>query len=253
MWNLLRRGAAHPAPQLPRLQMERPDVVYAIGDVHGCLDELKRLEQRIVTDAQSRTGTKLIVMLGDYIDRGPKSAQTLAWLLRPAPTGFSRICLRGNHEAMFLDALARPDHSDNWFNWGGKETLESYGANPASFEHARGKTRSQILQSVVPEQHWSFLANLPVMLDLSGLLFVHAGIRPGVQLDQQTDEDLTWIREPFLSEPHGLQTLVVHGHTPSLEPAIHPHRIGIDTRAYASGVLTSLRISADGDIALITS
>lgn len=254
MWNLFRRDAAKSAARAPRLQLEQaPELVYAIGDVHGCLDDLSRLEGRIVADAAATTGRKLIVMLGDYIDRGPKSAQTLDWLLRRPPPGFERVCLRGNHETLFRDAIVRPDHCKDWLAWGGLETLASYGLNPDDFTRANGRVRGQMLQSVIPTEHLTFLDELPILLDMPGFLLVHAGIRPGVPIEDQSDQDLIWIREPFLSEDHGLPKIVVHGHTPGTAPSVHPHRIGIDTLAYGGGVLTALRIPRHGEPAFLTS
>lgn len=254
MWNLFRRDAETSSAQAPRVRLEQaPELVYAIGDVHGCLDDLKRLEERIVADAMTTHGQKLIVMLGDYVDRGPKSAQTLDWLLRRPPTGFERVCLRGNHEMLFHDAIVRPDRCRDWLAWGGLETLASYGINPDDFARANGRMRGQMLQSVVPSEHRTFLDELPILLDMPGFLLVHAGIRPGIQIEDQADRDLMWIREPFLSEDHGLPKMVVHGHTPGAAPSVHPHRIGIDTLAYGGGVLTALRIPRQGEVALLTS
>jgi len=246
MWNIFGRADAGRAVRLPRLHLNQlPSAVYAIGDVHGCLDELKRLEHIIVADAPIE-GPKLIVMLGDYVDRGPQSAQVLDWLLRPAPSGFTRICLRGNHEAMFLAALERPERCDDWLTWGGEETLQSYGLSTTDFAGASGRQRGHMLQSVVPEEHRSFLRELPTMLEMPGVVFVHAGIRPGIPLERQVDRDLIWIREPFLSEDHGLGVLVVHGHTPNEKPVVLDHRIGVDTLAYSTGVLTAFKLSPGG-------
>lgn len=229
-------------PPGPRLSRPRPALLYALGDVHGCLDALKRLEDRIIADAAGQPGDKLIVMLGDYVDRGPKSAQTIDWLLRPPPDGFERICLRGNHEIWFMKALARPGQCDDWLAWGGAETLHSYGLDPAAFTAAAPRNRLHMLQGVVPEQHFAFLRDLAVQLRMENLLLVHAGIRPGLPIDAQRDEDLTWIREPFLSRPHGQDVLVIHGHTPAMEPVVLPHRICVDTLAFGGGPLTALRL-----------
>lgn len=254
MWNLFRRTTPGAVIRLPRIHLnELPDVIYAIGDVHGCLDDLKRLEQRIIANAETVAGDKLIVMLGDYVDRGPKSAQVLDWLISPAPQGFERICLRGNHEGFFLDALAQPGRCNDWLAWGGMETLSSYGADASLFQKSSARIRGQILQSVIPAEHQDFLASLPVALDIPGLIFVHAGLRPGIKLAEQTDHDLMWIREPFLTQPHGLPEFVVHGHTPDDKPVLLPHRAGIDTLAYGGGPLTALRITRDQDLSFLTS
>ena len=227
----------------PRLDWsERPALIYAIGDVHGCLDLLKRLESLIQADSADHPGDKLIVMLGDYIDRGPKSAQTLDWLLRPAPAGFRRICLAGNHEALLLDAIARPDRCDDWLQWGGRQTLESYRIDVSEFDAASTSRRRALLQTHIPDEHRGFLEGLPILLGLPDLLFVHAGVRGDLPLEQQRDTELQWIREPFLGTPVAGFPLVVHGHTPVPEPEIRPWRIGVDTGAFATGVLTAVRL-----------
>lgn len=245
-WNRL-VGMPDPSNGRPRLTWaERPAVIYAIGDVHGCLDVLKRLEDLIAADAANYPGDKMIVMLGDYIDRGPKSAQVLDWLMRPAPTGFARICLAGNHEAMFLDAMAQPDRCGDWLQWGGRQTLESYRIDVNEFDAASTARRRALLQASVPDEHRSFLTGLPVLLEVPGALFVHAGVRGDLALEQQRDADLQWMREPFLSTPIAGFPVVVHGHTPSPLPEILPWRIGVDTQAYATGKLTAVRLLRDG-------
>jgi serine/threonine protein phosphatase 1 len=231
---------------------EQPAVIYAIGDIHGCLDKLKRLEASIAADAAAIEGDKLIITLGDYVDRGPSSAQTLRWLTSAPPAGFQRICLRGNHEVMFLQALSDPRSAVDWLRWGGRETLASYGIDADSFLSMSSKTRQQVLESFVPEEHRTFLRDCPVMVSVGQWVFVHAGIRPGVSLAQQRDEDLFWIREPFLNKPHGLPQTVVHGHTPVEQPEVAPGRIGIDTGAFAGGPLTALRISSTGERAFLS-
>lgn len=245
---------AKPAPTaVGRIHLdEQPAVIYAIGDIHGCLDKLKRLEAAIVADAAGIEGDKLIITLGDYVDRGPASAQTLNWLLAPPPSGFRRICLRGNHEVMFLSALDNPKALSDWLEWGGRETLQSYGIDPTSFRAMSGKTRAQVLESFIPEEHRAFLGDSPLMVTVGDFTFVHAGIRPNIGLDQQREKDLLWIREPFLSANHGLQTTVVHGHTPKAEPDMGHNRIGIDTGAFAGGPLTALKILKSGEIAFLS-
>lgn len=234
----------------PRLRRSRwPSAVYAVGDVHGCFDALTTLERIILEDAGGRPGGKLLVMLGDYIDRGPQSRQVIDHLLEPAPAGFERICLRGNHEQMMLDYLADPQSHGYWLDEGGAETLASYGiaAEPGQAGHGPASVATQL-----PQHHLAFLAGLPGLLQLPGWIFVHAGIRPGVPLERQRDDDLIWIREPFL-EGGGLPGFrVVHGHTPVDAPEVTPPRIGIDTHCYATGRLTALRVTPDGDIGFLT-
>lgn len=219
-----------------RLIFERwPAVLYAIGDVHGCLSQLLALERQIAAAATAISGAKWIVMLGDYVDRGPQAAEVIEHLLQPPPLGFQRYCLVGNHEQMMLDFLADRSRHTYWLDEGGDATLASYGSDP----HGAG-------DALIPAAHHRFLQELPISLQLPGWLFVHAGIRPGVPLAEQSDEDLIWIREPFLyaALPAGLR--VVHGHTPGTAPVTTPHRIGIDTHCFMSGTLTAVRLTEAG-------
>jgi serine/threonine protein phosphatase 1 len=229
---------------------QRPAVTYAIGDVHGCLAELVDLERQIVADAAGIDAPKLLVMLGDYVDRGPSSAQVLDHLIEPPPAGFTRVSLLGNHEQMLLDFIAAPRRADTWLDFGAEATLSSYGADPAL---AKGSAvaAASALEAMVPREHLEFLRGLPTLLTMPGYAFAHAGIAPGVPLDQQSDEDLIWIRKPFLGAPPSNGVVVVHGHTPGKQPVVTPARIGIDTAAFATGRLTALRIPAEGEIAFL--
>lgn len=236
---------------IPRLSAaERPALIYAVGDVHGCLDALKGLEAKIVADAAGRPGEKWLVMLGDYVDRGPQSAQVLDHLTAPPPPGFTRICLRGNHEAAMLAALRDGASIERWLAFGGEATLASYGLNATQISMLAGpgkaRNKLQLLQAYVPDEHVGFLTGLPVMLSVPGYVFVHAGLRPGVTLDRQRDSDMLWIRDEFLAADHDFGVTVVHGHTPAVEPFLSAHRIGIDTGCFASGRLTGLRVDAEG-------
>jgi serine/threonine protein phosphatase 1 len=224
-----------------------PAVIYAIGDVHGCLAQLQDLTAQIVADAADIAGEKWIVMLGDYIDRGPDSAGVIEVLLAPAPAGFRRICLTGNHETLMLEFIDSPSPTASWLRWGGLETLGSYGIAGNRMAELSRSAMIAVLTSHVPDEHLRFLRELPVSLSLPGVIFVHAGLRPGVPLEQQRLEDLLWIREPFLSAPGEPGQLVVHGHTPGLEPEITQGRIGIDTGAFQGGPLTAVRLQQGRD------
>jgi serine/threonine protein phosphatase 1 len=230
-----------------------PAAVYAVGDVHGCYRQLVTIEDEIAADAEAIAGDKLIVMLGDYIDRGPESAAVIEHLAGPPPEGFRRICLRGNHEHMFLDFLGDPLEHLYWLEEGGMETLDSYGIDLGRFDdddivdHLIGR-----IDATIPRSQLDFIAALPLMLVLPGFIFVHAGIRPGVAIDRQSDEDLIWIREPFLSGPAQPGYRVVHGHTPGAEPVVTPARYGLDTQCFLSGRLTALRITPDGKTRFLT-
>ncbi|KQU99451.1 hypothetical protein ASC89_10745 [Devosia sp. Root413D1] len=229
----------------------RPALVYAIGDVHGCLAELRQLERLIEADAAGTPGEKWMVLLGDYIDRGPQSAQVIDHLLAPAPAGFRRFTLAGNHEQMLLDFLAAPQQSAEWLDYGGVETLTSYGID-ARDGGGRPAMLARSLEAQMPRSHLEWLRQLPISLETPGFFFAHAGVRPGRTLAEQLDGDLMWIREPFLGGATGTGKIVVHGHTPEAEPMRLPWRIGIDTGAFATGRLTSARIDKGGEISFLS-
>ncbi|MHA6297972.1 metallophosphoesterase family protein [Devosia sp. CAU 1758] len=230
-----------------------PSAVYAIGDVHGCLDELRALERKIAEDSAGIPGDKLLVMLGDYIDRGPNSAGVLDYLLVGPPPSFKRICLMGNHEVMASAFMDNPHPRSDWLQFGGSETLLSYGLSHATVETTKARQWGQMIGAYVPQEHVDFLRSLPWTLSLPGWLFVHAGVRPGVALLEQSPDDLFWIREEFFEATEHTGAIVVHGHTPAAAPVVTPARICIDTGAYATGILTALRITPDGKTAILHS
>ena len=240
--NLFKRPP--PRPQRQHLSLaSHPGSIYAIGDVHGCLDLLRQLERRILADADAHAVRPTLVLLGDYVDRGPDSAGVLDHLSGPRPRGFSRVCLAGNHEIMMLDFLAAPSPSADWLRFGGLETLASYGMQP---DRVLGSSRRQLQAMVdahVPQEHIDFLKDLPLTLSVQDLVFVHAGLRPGVEpIDHQSEDDLLWIRDEFFNAPPVDRRLVVHGHTPGKVPVSVPGRICVDTGAYATGVLSAVRL-----------
>jgi len=231
-----------------RLTFDRwPAAVYAVGDVHGCLPQLVDLERQIRADAGGFEGEKWIVTLGDHVDRGPYSAQVIEYLLHPPPASFRRFSLIGNHEQMMLDFLDDPATHAYWLDEGGIETLQSYGVDP--FSEARVLWH---LAEHIPEKHLQFLRDLPISLSLPNWYFVHAGIRPGLSLTAQIDEDLIWIREPFLSSPLRAGLRVIHGHTPGPQPVVTPHRICIDTQCFVTGRLSAARITPDGEVSFLS-
>ncbi|MCM2473280.1 serine/threonine protein phosphatase [Rhizobium sp. CG5] len=241
------RGRGADARSRLSLQGAAFSAIYAIGDVHGCYTELLGAEQRILRDASQRDGRKLIVMLGDYIDRGPNSSQVLDHLCQAPPQGFERVALCGNHDDVFLQFIKTPRDHMEWLELGGRETLYSYGIDAAHMLERSGgeKMLADTVRQTIPVQHVEFLEGLPSLLCVGRLVFVHAGLRPGVPLEEQIDEDLMWIREPFLSRGPDLPVLVIHGHTPATEVMYGTRRVGIDTGAYATGRLTVLKL-ADG-------
>ncbi|QSW94531.1 metallophosphoesterase family protein [Rhizobium lentis] len=230
--------------QRPRLTLDIADTpTYAIGDIHGRYDLLLKAEEAILRDGAQLPGQKLIVTLGDYIDRGPDSAQVIAHLMTPPPDGFDRICLAGNHEIAMLDYIDGWLSYDDWMRMGSAELLKSYGLDP---EHLplifpSGVQLDAFLRQSLPHTHIDFMRALPVMLETPNVVFVHAGIDPMLPLAAQTEEDLVLIRHRFLESRIPLPKLVVHGHTPNDEPDIRSRRLNLDTRAFRSGRLTVAR------------
>lgn len=233
------------SPARQRLKLDPLDMpIYAIGDIHGRHDLLLKAEQAIVRDASSIPGRKLIVTLGDYIDRGPSSAQVISHLMSPAPENFDRISLTGNHEIVMLDYLDGLITFSDWLRMGSDALLHSYGLDaqhlPMIFPTA-AKLDAFIRQSL-PKAHIDFLRAMPIFVDTPHALFVHAGIDPALTLDEQSDEDLVFIRQRFLQSRTPLPKLVVHGHTPVAEPEALPMRLNIDTGAYHSDKLTVAKL-----------
>lgn len=225
-----------------RLDCE-PVLTYAVGDVHGCLALLKQLEAEIQDDARATEGEKWIVMLGDYVDRGPASAQVLDHLIAHPPEGFRRICLAGNHELDMSDFLSGPTKQHQWLDFGGLETLMSYGISRARIAAASRRGLAALVASHVPHEHQQFLQQLPVMLATPQHLFVHGGIVPQKPIAQQTDHDLVWFRDDLRESYESLGKIVVHGHQPGTNVHISKHRICVDTGAYLTGKLSAIRLS----------
>lgn len=237
----------------PRLAFHNwPAAIYAIGDVHGCLDQLLALEARIAEDAGDFEGEKWLVTIGDHVDRGPRSADVVAHVMGPAPSGFRRFALIGNHEQMMLDFLGNPAAHAYWLDQGGMETLASYGIELDYPPLRTSEALRRKLDERFPTDHRQFLETLPSYLSLPGWLFVHAGIRPGMPLAMQSDDDLIWIRAPFLTSQLTGGLRVVHGHTPGRDIVVTPHRIDIDTHCFHTGTLSAVRVTPDGRTAFFS-
>ncbi|MEO7680382.1 MAG: metallophosphoesterase family protein [Sphingomonas sp.] len=230
----------------PRKAFEIPPDTraYAIGDVHGRYDLLVTLLGRIEADSRERPcAREYIVFLGDLIDRGPDSRGVLDYLLRARQFMPNPIFLAGNHEEMLLRVLRHDaDQIVNWLNFGGHECVESYGLDASLLATMSPERAQEKIRGAIPQEHIDFIAGFADSFRLGDYLFVHAGIRPGVPLEDQTVQDLHWIREDFLSSPARFPYMVVHGHTISATPDERNNRIGIDTGAYNSGKLTALCI-----------
>jgi len=224
------------------------ELIYAIGDIHGRYDLLKKMLARIVADASERAHGRLpiLVLCGDYVDRGPDSARVLTaldWIRRDGRVQLRLI--KGNHEAAFLAFLKDPQDGEPWLRFGGDATLRSYGVTPPADPADQAemiRARDDLLEHM-PAAHLRVLQGLELMLVIGDYAFVHAGIRPGVPLDRQKAEDLLWIRGPFLDQTRPFEKRIVHGHSwVEPIPEIYDNRIGLDTGAFETGILTAARI-----------
>ena len=222
--------------------------IYAIGDVHGCADLLDRLHAMIRADAaEAPEPRKVAVYLGDYVDRGADSAGVIDRLLGDPLPGFERICLKGNHEDFMLRFLDAPSSGGLWMMNGGGSTLASYGVTETrpSGSAAQSYGLADALRERLPAAHRRFLEGLKLMHREGDYLFVHAGVRPGTPLDDQVEEDLLWIREPFLGSLEDRGYVVVHGHTPVDAPEVLFNRINVDTGAVWTRRLTAVVLHGD--------
>jgi serine/threonine protein phosphatase 1 len=221
--------------------------LYLIGDIHGRLDLLRGMHRQI-DDDKARRGSAQVreIYLGDYIDRGPSSAGVVSELLGRA-AHVESIFLRGNHEQILLDLLNGHDVLEDWLHVGGTATLLSYGVAPRLLARlvSPAAIRRQ-LAAALPAEHRRFYEQTHLYARLGPYVAVHAGVRPGLPLEAQAAVDLLCIRREFLQYAGDLGFIVVHGHTPAIEPELRPNRINIDTGAFATNRLTSLCIDADG-------
>ena len=217
--------------------------IYAVGDVHGRSDLLERLLAAIDADCKQRPiASPITVFLGDYIDRGSDSQNVLNLLLQWRQH-HEAIFLSGNHETFLPRFLADPRSLNEWRQYGGLETLLSYGLKPTiNPDHNEEIRLATELANILPREHLDFLKSLDLSFSCGDFLFVHAGVRPCVPIHEQTEEDLLWIRDDFLTWKEPFERFVVHGHTPVSEPDLRPNRINIDTGAYATGRLTCVII-----------
>jgi serine/threonine protein phosphatase 1 len=221
--------------------------VYAIGDIHGRADLLRVMHQLIHEDAYRRQAPRnVVIYLGDYVDRGRASAAVVDLLMDEPLPSFESVHLKGNHEDSLLRFLEDASVGPAWFLYGGDATLRSYGVSPPAPTASQGELlRAQReLNLRLPSRHRRFLEALPLVHEEGDYLFVHAGLRPGLSLAAQSPADLLWIRDEFLSSPADFGKIVVHGHSITARPDVQRNRIGIDTGAFASDILTCLVLEA---------
>jgi serine/threonine protein phosphatase 1 len=217
--------------------------LYAIGDIHGRVDLLRALKDLIHEDAFRRQAPRnVVVYLGDYVDRGDESRAVIDVLLNEALPGFESYHLKGNHEDIMLRFLTDTSVGPSWLSYGGRETLRSYGIDPPNpYAPAVELQRAQrALAARLPREHLDFLRGLLLSHEEGDYLFVHAGVKPGVPLDEQREDDLLWIRDEFLLSDASFGRIVVHGHTITRDPDVRRNRIGVDTGAFMSNRLTAL-------------
>ncbi|HEX7931192.1 MAG TPA: metallophosphoesterase family protein [Sphingomicrobium sp.] len=226
--------------------------VYAVGDIHGRLDLLMEIEQAIEADLDARpTNAPLICYLGDYVDRGPSSAGVIDHLASRASDGLRRVYLKGNHEDRMLAFLEEPEaNGPGWMKFGGVEALASYGLSQTAINSGDWPDLRNQLATALPREHLNFLRSLDLAFRWGDYLFVHAGLNPARALADQDPHDLMWIREPFLSSERDWGLRVVHGHVIEPEPVFRANRIGLDTGAYQSGVLTCAGIEG-GEVRIL--
>ena len=236
---LLRR----PTAAVPRPKAPKGEALYAIGDIHGRLDLLEPLLEAIRQDAAGRPRA-ILVGLGDYVDRGADSRGVVDALLAFAATpGVEAQFLRGNHDQILLNFLADHSLGPYWCRVGGRETLFSYDVEPpATRKHMEvWRAARDAFAANLPERHLGFFQDLRLSFTWNDYFFAHAGAQPGTPLEEQSEQDLMWIRKPFLEDEGRFDKIVVHGHTPADEIHADHRRMGLDTGAYMTGVLTACR------------
>lgn len=241
----LKRKTVVTTPTAPSV----PDgvTVWAVGDIHGCLDLLEPLIDAIVADTRTSSAQKtIVVFLGDYIDRGPDSRGVIRHLMGLDHGDLIEWrFLKGNHEETMLKFLSDPRIGQQWCEYGGDATLASYGLRLPQMRH-KVEAWAHVaddLEHRIEAAELQFLNELELSITIGDYFFAHAGARPGAPLERQTSEDLMWIRRSFLDSAVGFERIVVHGHTPDDYVHSDSRRVGIDTKAYASGVLSALRLN----------
>jgi serine/threonine protein phosphatase 1 len=221
--------------------------VYAIGDIHGRLDLLDRLIRQIDSDDQERgASSTTLIFLGDFVDRGPDSRGVIDRVIELRQAGRRIRTLMGNHEEVFLKALAGDIGATRFLTRiGGRETIASYGVDDIEYRKASFEELTELLADKVPGEHVEFLQSLEKWVTIGDYLFVHAGLRPGIEIEEQSISDLCWIRGEFLLDTRDHGKMIVHGHSIRERVDIQANRIGIDTGAFASDRLTAIGLEGN--------
>jgi len=223
--------------------------LYAVGDIHGRADLLNNLHEQIIADAATAdSSTRLVVLyLGDYVDRGLESRQVIDLMLEDSFPGFERIFLKGNHEQVMLDFHRDPLDGRAWLQYGGRAALYSYGAGGEAVGESDERLQKlhQWFVKNLPDDHLDFLQNLALYHIEGDYLFVHAGIKPGMAVEKQGEQSLLWIRDEFTNSRKNHSFMVVHGHSITEAPDCRPNRIGVDTGAFRSNILTCLVLEGE--------
>lgn len=226
--------------------------VFVIGDIHGCKDLVQKIHNKILELSKNIEGQKLLIYLGDYIDRGPNIKETIQILIDFCPNNFNKIFLLGNHEQMLFEFISyNPNSPYVWFANGGAQTLESYGIDISKYIEESmeiediNKMREEFIESL-PSAHKNFFNQLKLNYEWKNYFFVHAGIDPDLPLEQQNKETMLWTREQKFFDPKmTYNKIIVHGHTPKENIENFPFRINIDTGSFFSGKLSGLIIYKD--------
>lgn len=227
--------------------------IYAVGDIHGRADLLHQLHHLISEDAEKYPNHQhIIIYLGDYIDRGHASKQVIDKLLHPALNNFHSIYLRGNHENMLIEFLNDRSLGELWFMNGGLETLKSYNISLSVLNELNYQKLKDLLLEKLPPEHVTFFQTLKTHHIEGSYFFCHAGINPNNPLDNQSDDDLMWIRDPFLRSKKEFGKIIVHGHTVSQKPTLLPNQIGVDTGAVFTDHLTCVVLTNEAPYFLST-
>jgi serine/threonine protein phosphatase 1 len=220
--------------------------VYAVGDIHGRSDLLERILSGIVIDDREQPpALTKVIFVGDYCDRGSGSREVVDLLLDfRHRSGFEVRFLKGNHDLLFHEVIQTGRSLWPWLELGGLSTLRSYGITPPAeaFDPAAPTQVREALLEAMPLEHWTFYEELELFIVIGDYQFVHAGVRNGIPLDAQKEEDLLWIRDAFLLSHSRLDRVIVHGHTPQYAATFDGRRIGLDTGAYSSGLLSGVRL-----------